>query len=53
MPFIRNDETVGFQRWVIGAYDKRVTWEEWRRASHEPRKIPDKAQGSLFKDGEP
>lgn len=54
MPFVRNDETVGFQRWVIGAYDKRVTWEEWRRASHEPRKIPDKDQMSLpLQDGEP
>jgi hypothetical protein len=27
MPFIRTPATVGFQRWVIGAYDKRIFLE--------------------------
>jgi hypothetical protein len=39
MPFVRTKEIVGFQRWVIGAYDKRVSWERWQRAGYEPRKI--------------
>src|ERR1700679_2281967 len=24
MPYVRTPELVGFQRWVIGAYDKRI-----------------------------
>lgn len=39
MPFVRNQETVGFQRWVIGAYDKRIAWADWVRAKYEPRKL--------------
>lgn len=36
MPFVRNRELVGFQRWVIGAYDKRFSWEAWERAGYQP-----------------
>lgn len=36
MPFVRNRELVGFQRWVIGAYDKRFTWEQWEAANYRP-----------------
>lgn len=36
MPFVRTPELVGFQRWVIGAYDKRFTWEAWREAGYRP-----------------
>ena len=36
MPFIRTKELVGFQRWVIGAYDKRVPWVEWEKAGYLP-----------------
>jgi hypothetical protein len=39
MPFERTRELVGFQRWVIGAYDKRVSWEDWMQAAYEPRKL--------------
>jgi hypothetical protein len=39
MPFTRNKETVGFQRWCIGAYDKRVPWERWKKAGYEPRNL--------------
>jgi hypothetical protein len=39
MPFVRTQETVGFQRWVIGAYDKAIPWEEWRAARFEPRNL--------------
>jgi hypothetical protein len=39
MPFTRTPELIGFQRWVIGAYDKRVSWEDWMQAAYEPRKL--------------
>lgn len=39
MPYVRTKELVGFQRWIIGAYDKRFTWEEWERASYRPEKL--------------
>lgn len=46
MPYIRNKETVGFQRWVIGAYDKPsrkhpqgVTWQQWEAANYRPENL--------------
>ena len=39
MPYHRTAELVGFQRWVVGAYDKRVTWKDWRAANYEPRRL--------------
>jgi hypothetical protein len=39
MPYRRTPELVGFQRWVIGAYDKRVSWEDWRAANYQPRQL--------------
>lgn len=40
MPFTRSDELVGFQRWCVGAYDKRVPWEAWERANYRPERLP-------------
>jgi len=41
MPFVRNPETVGFQRWVVGAYDKRpeITWDRWKAAKFQPANL--------------
>lgn len=39
MPYIRNRETVGFQRWVIGAYDKRFPWAQWEAANYRPENL--------------
>lgn len=39
MPYVRTRETIGFQRWVIGAYDKRISWEEWREATYRPEHL--------------
>ena len=39
MPYRRTAELVGFQRWVVGAYDKRVTWKDWTAANYEPRRL--------------
>jgi hypothetical protein len=39
MPFKRTPETVGFQRWIVGAYDKRITWERWKAANYQPANL--------------
>lgn len=44
MPFVRTRELIGFQRWVIGAYDKRkksdgsqaIPWEKWVENGYRP-----------------
>lgn len=39
MPYNRTPESVGFQRWVIGHYDKRVSWKDWEEARYQPRNL--------------
>jgi hypothetical protein len=39
MPFVRTPELLGFQRWVIGAYDKRIAWADWVAARYQPRNL--------------
>lgn len=39
MPFVRNALSVGFQRFVIGAYDKRFTWAQWKEAKCRPENL--------------
>lgn len=46
MPFVRNRELMGFQRWVIGAYCKPsrkwpegVPWDIWESAGYRPEKL--------------
>lgn len=46
MPYVRTRETVGFQRWCIGAYDKRVSWEDWKAAKYQPVNLQVLSQGS-------
>lgn len=36
---MRTRELVGFQRWIIGAYDKRVPWAAWEAAGYSPRRL--------------
>ncbi len=43
MPFIRSRELVGFQRWIVGAYDKPsksnpsgISWERWEANGYRP-----------------
>lgn len=49
MPFVRTPELVGFQRWVIGAYDKGVSWAEWSRAKYRPERLQvDSTQQALL-----
>jgi hypothetical protein len=39
MPYERTRELLGFQRWIIGAYDKRFSWEQWTRARFRPERL--------------
>lgn len=39
MPFVKTRELDGFQRWIIGAYDKRVPWQAWERANYRPENL--------------
>jgi hypothetical protein len=39
MPYVRTPETVGFQRFVVGAYDKRIAWSDFKAAGFNPRKL--------------
>jgi hypothetical protein len=52
MPFQRTPELVGFQRWVIGAYDKRVAWSDWKAAGYEPRNLGF-GRGVMFDEASP
>jgi hypothetical protein len=47
MPFVRTPETVGFQRWVNGAYDKRVPWERFKAAKYQPANLGDVSSHEL------
>lgn len=47
MPYVRNNLTRGFQRWCIGAYDKGIGWEEWKRANCEPRELKHRGRLAL------
>lgn len=50
MPFTRTRQLVSFQRWVIGAYDKSISWKDWSAARGEPRNLVSSSQMSLLLD---
>jgi len=39
MPYERTRELVGFQRWVVGHYDKRVPWKDFKQANYQPERL--------------
>lgn len=39
MPFVRNLKTIGFQRWVVHAYDKRISWSRFKAARYQPKNL--------------
>lgn len=47
MPFHRTPELLGYARWVLGAYDKSIPWEEWARAHCQPRNLGDRGKRQL------
>lgn len=48
MPFRRTPELVGFARWVIGAWDKRIPWSDWVGARYQPGRLGDRTTLPLF-----
>lgn len=56
MPYVRGKkgekghELVRFQTWIVGAYDKRVTWEEWKQADGRPEKVGLANDPGLFEE---
>lgn len=49
MPYVRNSLTLGFQRWVVGHYDRRIPWSTWKAANCDPRRLGrDKVALPLF-----
>lgn len=47
MPYTRTPELLGYARWVIGAYDKGVPWEEWAAARCQPQNLGDRGRIQL------
>lgn len=47
MPYERTPELLGFQRWVVGAYDKKIPWKEWTAARWNPRKLKRRQSSQL------
>ena len=47
MPFVRTPELIGYQRWVIGAYDKGISWTDWSRARWQPRRLDARRSSQL------
>jgi hypothetical protein len=49
-------ELVGFQRWIVGAYDKprkdgsQITWQEWEEADYRPEKLRKRQDGEPSTD---
>lgn len=57
MPYVRDGELghvlTWFQHWVIGAWDKHISWEAWLAARGNPRNLGDRRVSlPLFKDPE-
>jgi hypothetical protein len=52
MPYIRTPELVGFQRWVVGAYDKRIPWKDWSGVHYRPEKLRPEPTFPLFEAAE-
>lgn len=40
MPYVRTPELVGFQRWIVKGFWKKIPWARWERAGYEPRRLP-------------
>lgn len=48
MPFVRSPELIGFQRFCLGAYDKRFTWSEWSENRYRPEGMAKQESFPLF-----
>jgi hypothetical protein len=50
IPYVRTPELVGFQRWVVGAYDKRIPWKDWSGVHYRPEKLRPEPTFPLFEE---
>lgn len=57
MPYVRTPELVGFQRWVVGAYDKPskqhpqgIPWRDWIGALYQPANLRPAPTFPLFEE---
>jgi len=48
MPYVRTPRAVGFQRWCVGGYDKRIPWADWERAGYRPERLGIGSSAPLF-----
>jgi len=48
MPYERTPQAVGFQRWVVGGYDKRIAWADWEKAGYRPERLGIGSSAPLF-----
>ncbi len=48
MPYVRTQELVGFQRWVISSCDKNATWGDWKKAKWQPKNLHRSREMPLF-----
>ena len=39
MPYRRTPELMGFARWVIGGYDRTVSWQQWEAVGYRPTRL--------------
>jgi hypothetical protein len=39
MPYVRTPASRGFQRFVVGAYDKRISWKDFTAANYQPANL--------------
>ena len=39
MPYRRDADLVGFQRWALGGYDRGVSWNQWEEAGYRPERL--------------
>jgi hypothetical protein len=51
MPYVRNEMTRGFQRWLIRLGSFKVSWEEYKLANCRPEKLKHHDRTSLFVTG--
>jgi hypothetical protein len=52
MPFVRTTESVGFQRWVVVGYDKRISWGDWVKGGYRAEHLGIGSEAPLFETPE-
>jgi len=48
MPYVRNYLSLGYQRWCMNAYDKKISWAAWQQAKMQPANLGARSAPALF-----